>query len=447
MQESKLDTWLTRQLPAVVAVILVLIPFHATLTVWLSQAVGHYTALRLWKEVLLIPLGLGAVYLLIQQRDLRNRVLSSKLTWLIAAYILVQVVWGIIAYATHQVSAKALGYGLVSDTRYLIFFLIVWVIAAKLPKLATAWPKLVFWPACAVIVFGLLQYFVLPYNFLTHLGYSSATIFPYEDINSNIHYIRIMSTLRGADPLGAYLVVILSLAVALWQKQKSWWLVLISTVGLLALIFTFSRASWIGLVLSLAVLLWVGLTSQRARQLTLIGGAAIIVIAAGSALLLRNNTTFQNVFLHTQTHSAVNTNSNQGHASALSSGLHDLLHNPIGNGPGSAGPASVYNTRAPARIAENYFIQIGQETGWIGLALFVAINGLVGYKLWQRRHHTLALGLLAALVGITFVNLLSHAWADDTLAYLWWGLAAIAYAVPPLSPNNMTKETLPNERE
>jgi hypothetical protein len=36
------------------------------------------------------------------------------------------------------------------------------------------------------------------------------------------------------------------------------------------------------------------------------------------------------------------------------------------------------------------------------------------------------LSLLASLIGISFVNLLSHAWADDTLAYLWWGLAGIA---------------------
>jgi hypothetical protein len=42
------------------------------------------------------------------------------------------------------------------------------------------------------------------------------------------------------------------------------------------------------------------------------------------------------------------------------------------------------------------------------------------------RFDYLALGLLAALLGITFVNLLSQAWTDNTLSYLWWGLAGIA---------------------
>ncbi len=433
MLERKLNTRITQLLLVIVAVIMLLIPFHAVLTVWLSQLIGHYTALRLWKEFLLIPLALGAIYLLIKNQKLRKRLLKSKLAWLMAAFILVQIVWGIVAYLTHQVSAKALGYGWISDSRYFIFFGIIWVITISAPKLKGIWPKLIFWPAAVVIVFGLLQYFVLPYNFLTHLGYSSKTIFPYEDINSNIHYLRIMSTLRGADPLGAYLVVVLSLVLAWWQRQKKWQLVVLAAGGLLALILSFSRAAWIGLVLSVAVLLLVSLKSQHTRRLALMMTAVGVIIAAGLVLALHQNSTFQNIFLHTQTNSIVATNSNQGHASALSNGLHDLLHDPLGYGPGTAGPASVYNTRHPARIAENYFIQIGQETGWIGLALFLAINIMVGLKLWQRRTNPLAIGLLVALIGISFVNLLSHAWADDTLAYLWWGLAAVVCATPPKS--------------
>jgi hypothetical protein len=431
MYISKLDSWLTRTSLVVIAAILVVVPFHATLTVWLSQLLGHYTALRLWKEYLLVLLILVAVYILIKNQKIRSQVLGSKLTWLIGGFVAVQTIWGIVAYVAHQVSTEALGYGWLSDTRYLIFFLAVWVIAAAVPKPKNFWPKLIFWPAAIVVVFGLLQYFVLPYNFMTHLGYSSATIFPYEDINSNIHYIRIMSTLRGADPLGAYLVVVLSLTLAFWQRQKKWWLVLLAVLGTLALILSFSRAAWLGLALSLATLLWASLKSQYSRRLAMSAAVACVVIAGGITLTLRNNATFQNVFLHTQTNSVVKTNSNQGHASALQTGLSNLLHDPIGHGPGTAGPASVYNKRAPARIAENYFIQIGQETGWFGLALFLAINIVIGLKLWHRRDQALALGLLAALVGVSFVNLLSHGWADDTLCYLWWGLAAIACAELP----------------
>lgn len=422
--------------------IIVLMPFHATLTVWGSQLVGHYTLLRLWKECVLVLLGFGSLYTICTQLQLRQRFFGSTLVRLVAVFLAVQVVWGIMALITHHVTAKALGYGWVSDTRYLVFFLLVWVIASKVPRLYELWPKLVFWPAAAVIVFGLVQYFVLPYDFMMHLGYSAATIFPYEDINHNTHYIRIMSTLRGANPLGAYLVMVLSLLGAVGLKQKIWRGVLkpanrmralrfgvFALAAVIALILTFSRSAWIGFIVSSSVLLWASLSSEKARELIFIGVMACVVLAAGAAFALRNDVTFQNVFLHTQTNSAVATTSNEGHASALQNGLHDLLHEPLGRGPGTAGPASAYNTGHNARIAENYFIQIAQETGWIGLALFVAINLLVAKELWARRSKALSLGLLAGLAGISFIGLLGHVWADDTIAYIWWSLAGLTLAV------------------
>jgi hypothetical protein len=38
-----------------------------------------------------------------------------------------------------------------------------------------------------------------------------------------------------------------------------------------------------------------------------------------------------------------------------------------------------------------------------------------------------ALALLASLIGI-IANLLLHVWADDTLAYIWWGIAGAVLA-------------------
>ena len=75
MYTSKLDSWLARASLAVIAAIVVVIPFHAALTVWLSQLLGHYTALRLWKEYLLVLLALVAIYTLIKNQKLRSQVL------------------------------------------------------------------------------------------------------------------------------------------------------------------------------------------------------------------------------------------------------------------------------------------------------------------------------------------------------------------------------------
>lgn len=431
------------------AVTLALLPFHATLTVLFSQVTGHYTLVRLWKEILLVPLAASAVYLGLRRPSARRQVLGSKLFWLIMAFAVVQVIWGIAALMLGQTTLKALGYGWVIDTRFLIFFATAWVLALISPRLARWWPYLVFIPALVVSVFGLLQYFVLPYDFMKHLGYSSATIFPFEDINHNTRYIRIMSTLRGANPLGTYLVLVITLFAA-WAAQpfvaavhqRSYGrlgaISLYAGACMLALLLTFSRGAWIGLIFGLAILIWLVRRYLSFRVVAATAAAlSVVLVGLGVLTFIARNSAVQNIVLHTEDHSAVASTSNEGHTSALQMGLNDILHEPLGRGPGTAGPASVYNTGHPGRIAENYFIQLGQETGWIGLLLFIAILGDVAHMLYQRRGQILALGMLAALAGLTVVSLTSHAWADDTLAYVYWGLAGIACALP--MPNESKK--------
>jgi hypothetical protein len=423
----------SRVLPILVACILVLMPFHAFLSVWVSQLVSHYTAVRLWKEFLLVVLTIGAGAFVSRNAKIRRLLWRSWLVRLMVAYLVLQIVGGLVAYAVHTVSLIALGYGLISNMRFFVFFLAVVVTAHRAPLLRDKWQQLLLWPLAIVVAIGLLQYFILPYDFLKHFGYGNATIFPYEDINSNLHYIRVMSTLRGANPLGAYLVAMISLLCA-WRRPRQWWWYALLSGSLIVLVLTFSRGAWIGLACSLALFAVAYLGNRVIHIRFAVGSALVLGMAVGIGFGLYRNTTFQNIFLHTQSHSVVQTTSNQGHESALQHGLADAIHEPLGRGPGTAGPASVYNTGHQSRIAENYFIQIAQETGWVGLALFVVVNSIVGAMLWIRRRDPLAFGLCLGLVGLSVVNFFSHAWADDTLAYLWWGLAAIALAPAILQP-------------
>lgn len=409
--------------------ILLGLPFHAFLTVWASSAFGHYTALRLWKEVLLVLCVIGTLYLIITDHKIRSHTLSRRLVWLILIYIFLNCVWGLLALNQHDVTLKALGYGLIINLRFLIFFLVTWAVALRMSRLRSHWQWMVYWPAMGVAAFGLLQIFVLPHDFLRHFGYGAATIAPFETINHNSHYIRIASTLRGANPLGAYLIIPISLLVVLLLRKTRTWLQAGFLVELLVvLFFTFSRSAWIGALLSAAVVLALSLRSRMAQRTVLAGVAGLIIVAAGITVIFHHNARFENFVFHTQTNSAVKDTSNKDHLSALKNGVKDMEHQPLGHGPGTAGPASLYNTGHQPRIAENYFIQITQETGWLGLGLFVVINLGVGYLLWLRRDDPLALSLFASLIGLTFVNLLSHAWTDDTLAYVWWGLAGVAMA-------------------
>lgn len=435
MKASTLKYTVLTWVSGIIMLILLLVPFHAFLTVWGASLFGHYTALRLWKEALLAAAIAGVLFLLLTDHHIRTHTLQRRLMWVILIYALLNVVWGLLALNQQDVTSKALGYGLISNLRFLVFFLVAWAVALRLVRLQARWQWLVLGPAIVVVVFGLLQAFVLPPDFLRHFGYSTATIPPYETVNSNHNYIRIASTLRGANPLGAYLVIpVTLLTVILLRRPRDWRPLALLAATLIALFFSFSRSAWLAAVISVAIVLGVRLRSPRSHRWLFIAGAAAVMIAALTITGFRNTASFENIIFHTQTNSAIKITSNDNHLTAIEDGLTDLAHQPLGEGPGTAGPASVYNN-GQVRIAENYFIQVGQETGWLGLLLFLLIITGIAYLLWLRRADALALSLLASLAGLTLINLLSHAWTDDTLAYVWWGLAGIALAPNPKIDN------------
>jgi hypothetical protein len=416
-----------------IAVVLVLVPFQALLTISASTLVGHYTVLRLWNDaVLLVLIGI-ACFWLTKEPKLRRWFMASMLVRLIFAYVGLTLLLGIISYAKGDVTPKALWYGVLINLRFFAWFLAVLLTAQRSLWPRQNWQKLLLIPAVVVVVFAALQYTVLPHDFLVHFGYhATTTIAPIETINHNSNYIRVQSTLRGANPLGAYLVIILSALGALFIRGKRKVLCAVfGVVALFALYASGSRSAWIGTALSLAVIAWFQLKTQRQRIIFGGASAALVVFAVGGFLLLKNNIGLENAVLHTQKHSSVATTSNSAHASALKSGVKDVFRQPFGDGPGTAGPASVYNGNHGSRIAEDYYVQIAQETGWLGLALFLSVVVLVAMELYaQIGISRLALLLFASLIGVSFVNLLSHAWADDTLAFVWWGLAGIALGKP-----------------
>jgi hypothetical protein len=410
-------------------IIFFLLPFHAFLTVWSSSLVGHYTALRLWKEVLLVLCIIGVLYLLLTDHKIRTHTLPRRLVQIILAYSLLNLIWGLIAINQHDVTAKAVGYGLIVNLRFLAFFLVTWSVALRMARLRVHWRWLVLFSAAGVVAFGLLQIIILPHDFLRHFGYSDATIPAFETINHNQHYVRIASTLRGANPLGAYLLIPISLlTVMMIREGRNWKKALFLAASLIVLFFSFSRSAWTGAALAVITILLLSRLAPKSQKIALACAGAALLIGAATVITFRNNVHFQNFVLHTQSHSQIKSTSNEGHIDALKDGASDVGHDPLGNGPGTAGPASYYNDGHQKKIAENYFVQVAQETGLLGLILFLLINLGVGYLLYLRRDDPLALSLFASLIGITFINLLSHAWTDDTLAYIWWGLAGVAMA-------------------
>lgn len=440
----------------IVAAILVLLPFHAVLTTWAGSNFGHLDLFRIWKELLCVPLGLLCVVRLCQSSELRRRVFGSRLFWLALVYSLGTVLLGLWALQAGRVTANALIYSLLANPRLAVFMVLAWIAAMDSPWLHRSWRMLVAAPALLVISFGIMQLLVLPPDFLRHLGYGPGTIPAVQTVDQQVDFRRIQSTLRGANPLGAYLVLIITMLVGMVLRrkdQRAFGGYLVAAAGMVLLV-TYSRSAYLGVLASVGFLIWHLLPGAVWRRRLALAGIAGVLVLGGAALALRHNDVVQNLVFHYNGRSTAPVSSNAGRAAALKQGLTDVVRQPFGRGPGTAGPASFRNTGHQPRIAENYYIQLAQEIGLLGLALFVAINLLVARQLWAQRDDFLALTLLASLLGITIVNFFSHAWADDTLGMLWWGLAGIVLAQPssiittkplPVAPQAQSRPSHPKK--
>jgi O-antigen ligase len=409
--------------------ILAMLPFHAFVTTWAGSVFGHIDVFRIWKELLIFVLVIKVIYIVILDKKLQKQLFNSVIFRLSLIYVIITILRTFAGYNTHSVNFEAAIYGLLANLRYLVFFFVVMIVASKTNILKKYWAYALLGPAMIVTIFGLAQKTILPKDFLTNFGYSKDTIPAIHTVDNKSAYIRLQSTLRGPNPLGAYLTVILTaittILITMKDRQKKIILWSFLGLGIVVLFFSFSRSAWLGTAVSLGVLGYLLLSNKRAKTMLLYVVMGLMLLFLGLVYVGQNNDFVQNTIFHSDEKSRSATSSNENRQSGIVLGLKDVYRHPLGQGAGSAGPASARNNR-PAKIAENYYIQISQEVGIFGLITLVAINVFVATELYKRRNDNLALILFASFCGITVINMVSHAWMDDTLALLWWGLAGIA---------------------
>jgi O-antigen ligase len=277
-----------------------------------------------------------------------------------------------------------------------------------------------------VSIFAILQVTILPADFLVSFGYDKdSSIAPFILVDNNPQALRAFSTLRGPNTLGSFLILPLILAVALLFIKK--WRVLSAATLILggaALVLTGARSAWIGFFVAVICLLALELPAQKLTKIIKWGTLPAVIILT---IFIWVSTTIPAlrlaIFHSSPGDPTLLEGSTENHWMATKNGAQDVINNPIGSGVGSAGPASFYNEQI--KLAENYFIQIAQEVGLVGLALFIAIYILVFRRLWRARNDLWPRVLLASFVGLTVVNIFLHGWADDPTAMIWWGLAGL----------------------
>lgn len=412
--------------------LLAYMPLHILLSTWLGTSFGVLGFAKVAKELVLLG-GAGLALVIGLRRGIVRQLLRDKLIWLLVAFTLLNV--GLALWRPTDPDAELLG--LAYNVRFLVYF--VWaVILTKLysPQvpLARRAVKIVLIVGLVTVMFGLLQYLVIPDDALQHLGYARENgVLPAFFIDDKPDLERIMSTVRDPNSYGSYLIILLSLLgsrILLAKRPRHIdWLYLLAAG--LALFWTFSRSAWLGALAAAAVLVFFVVRSRREQlaryKRPLLGaGIALVVLAFSSLAVFWNSYWVQNVVFHAD-EATVLEDPNELRMRFWQESLAEVADNPVGGGPGTAGLASIRNDERTV-LNENYYLQMAQETGIAGLLLFLAILAIIALRLHKQAvsGDWLATALLASLAGLMLTNFLVHIWANEAVAYTWWGLAGLA---------------------
>lgn len=412
-------------LAGVMLTILWLLPIHAFFSTWLGTVIGPLLVWKSWKELLLVAVTPLAIMYVARRPGIAKLLWGRLINKLVALFIVLSFVMTVIT----QASTEAALAGLAMELRFLACFLLAQIVAAGsqpfVKRLQQRIPGWFLWITIALSILAILQVFVLPHNFLTHFGYGKATIAPISTVDNKPTVLRAFATMRGPNTLGAYLLIPLTFLLSALSNKRRWLTGVALLLLVITLLLTSSRSAWLGAIAAIITLGLLLLPRQKLKQwarLAMIPGIVLLLVGIWATVSIPS---IRLAVLHSSAadeNPALLAGSSDTHWRATLDGLRYIAAHPLGTGVGSAGPASFYNTKSTPLISENYYVQVGEELGVLGLALFLAINFLVARQLLRtgtKQTYT----LLASFIGLSVVCIFLHGWADDPTAMTWWMLA------------------------
>lgn len=350
-------------------VFLFLLPFHAFLVTWFSSVfLGSGNdflpqasmILASWKEIFIVFFGFAFLWKWIKEK--KFPITFYTFDYFFFAFLGIAILSGIFI-------TKDLGqiiWGLKYDFSFFVLFYLIRGLAfpsEQKQKLLTVF----FGSAFLSIVFGIIFYFVLPPEALTHFGYSSHVSsfdlgkpLPAYHIIDGSETPRLASTFSSPNHFGFYLIVVISFLLALIKlKVESrvhgiklkvldftrlvnprfiLLFIVFATANslLIVLFFTFSRASWLAVLAVLGIFVFV-IIPQKWRKILLFEGVGTLVIACALLFIFAP----QNLFRQ---------GSNSEHFTHTRDAIFSVIKHPLGLGLGNAGPASMRDESFPVRV-------------------------------------------------------------------------------------------------
>lgn len=231
------------------------------------------------------------------------------------------------------------------------------------------------------------------------------------------------------DPLlfGTWLIPPLAIGAERLLRGSRWPLVVAGCgVMVVAILLTQTRGAIAGMVIVMAILLRPSprrQVSARARFLA-VGAVALILLApivVSSGVLSRSLGTANGA-----------EGSNQDHLTRTRAAFDQLVHEPLGGGlatgPGLGDRLGISNLTN----AENYYLQLGNETGVVSAVIFVIVVFLVIGRLRSAREapDVLAPSWRAAFIALSIVSFIMGLWAMPAVALLVWSGLGIVTPAP-----------------
>ena len=278
-------------------VVLAGIVIHTPLTLWLGiQFPEAENWIKSWKEILLfllVPLALWLVTDRKLWRVFAKDWLFRLIVTFAALHFLLAALWW------HGIEQTLAGIGI--DLRFLLFFALVYTLVRVAPQYKKAMVNVAIGGAVIIAGFATLQ-LVLPADILTHVGYGEQTIKPYQTVDENPDYIRVNSTLRGPNPLGAYAAAALAMVAAYiivrQRKRKNIepLVLVVGVLGAVALWLSYSRSAIVAAAIGVAVAVIFGIkkVSSKTWKIGIVVAAVLLLLVAVG----RETSFVQNVILH-----------------------------------------------------------------------------------------------------------------------------------------------------
>lgn len=403
------------------SLLLICLPLQTPITVWLAKMFGHIYIWSSWKEIIiLLCAGLALAYSLSDQ-DLRREITRHTYNKIALGYLAL-----LVFYLLLHLNSSSTFVSFALHARFIVIFLIAQVVGWYRPESFRYFIQIIIALAVVSAVFGLLQVSVLPPNLLEKIGYdppgiNTSAIPPaihQTSADSNIY--RAQAGLRGPNALGAYFILPILVCLQLFLRSRDKRNLGYIAILISGLFVTYSRSAWLGLLLSLILgMLMFG--KPRVRHIALYGIIFSVLLGLVMVFSLGQRNYFKSVILH-QNDKISTTQSNDGHVKLTQKALAEVSGSPLGKGLGTAGPASALDGHA--RIAENYYLQVGQEMGWPGIALLVLLHAYLILALRRlAKDDDSGKVLLLSLIALSFTNLLLHTWTDEVVSISFWLLA------------------------